>query len=99
MQIPSLDADLDAIFAHAGDTVKIGGVTGRGSLRREPIEAATDSGLKVIGKRYQLTVRDGAFSGYAQDVAVEVNGDDFKIENIGVVGPDRCRRLILVEAD
>lgn len=99
MQIPSLASDLDAIFAHAGDTVKILGVTGKGSLRTEAIEVATDAGLKVIGKRQTLTVRDGAFSGYAQDVAVEVNGDDYKIENIGVVGADGCRRLILVEAD
>lgn len=99
MRIPSLESDLDAIFEHAGDTVKIGGVTGRGSYRREAIEALTDAGLKVIGHRHVVTVRDGAFSGYAQDVAVEVNGDDFKIENIGVVGPDGLRRLIVVEAD
>lgn len=99
MQIPGLADDLDAVFEHAGDTVKIGGVTGKGSLRREPIETVTDAGrIAIIGKRYQLTVRDEVFE-VAQDVTAEVNGDDYVIENIGVVGPDGLRRLIVVEAD
>lgn len=100
-----LNADLDAIIAHAatvldaGHTVKIGGVSGAGVFRREEVTAMNDSGeLRVIGIQYTLTVREGVFANLAQDVAVEVDGAHYKIRNPGKQKTDGTRKVLLVEA-
>lgn len=99
MSIASLAADLDSVLQHAGVAVTIGAVSSYGILKREASEVASDSGgIAVKGRRYTLRVREGTFSGLAQDASVTADGSSYKIRDIGTAMPDGSRTLILVEA-
>lgn len=100
MPINSSTADIDYALEDAGVVVRIKGVDGYGSLRHEDIEVLSESGrVAVVGRRYLLAVREGYFTGLAQDVLVEADGDEYRIENIGFAKSDGTRTLTLVEAD
>lgn len=93
-------ADIDYVMKDAGVPVTIGAISGYGLLRRERVASISEfaGGLEIIGRRYELHVRNGAFALITQDALVVAGGANYRIENTGVVGPDGIRVLILVEA-
>lgn len=98
MPLNSSAADIDYALKDAGVAVTIGATSGFGVLRTEEIVVETPSGLQIVGQQMTLTVREGKFSGLAQDVAVTADGSSYTIRSPGKPQTDGTRKLVLVEA-
>lgn len=93
-------AELDFMLKDAGEPIAYGSApvqTTYGLFDRAPLQALTDAGLTVVGRKTYLTIRDGSLTGLAQDTAITVKGVTYSIRDIGFGDDDGTRKLELVD--
>lgn len=92
-------AHIDFAFRMAPDGVTIvyGTQKGFGLLNKPNFDVTTQQQLRIKGPKYELALRDSAFTGLTQDTSILVNSATYTIRDIGEVDTAGVRRMIVTK--
>lgn len=91
-------AETDFILQDAGGIVTFGNQSGYGILESPDTDVTDTQGMRLRGYARVLVVREGAFTGLAEDQPITYAGLAFLIRDLGNAGATGLRRLAVTRA-
>jgi hypothetical protein len=91
-------AHIDYALRSAGDVVTFGAQSGYGLLDSPDLDVSDHTEFRFRGYARTLVVREGQFTGLAEDQTINFAGVPFLIRDVGSAGANGLRRLAVTRA-